>query len=320
MIPVTIPALVVLGVACTVVATAATPLAARLAVRVGLVDQPGPLKVHRRPVPYLGGLGVAAALALGVAGGRALLGLPLALALGLGVVDDARGLPPWARLAGEVAIGVVVALLVPTRLPPVLGFAGIVVVVVLIVNGLNMLDGLDGLAGGVGALAAVGFALLLTGPGRVLGVALAGALAGFLVWNRPPAKVYLGDGGSYLVGATLAVGVALAWGPKVTWGHALGALVLVAYPVAELAFAVVRRLRGRVALTGGDRGHTYDRLVRAGASAPVASATCVGVQAALVVVGVLASQLAVVAALALVVGTAAALGCSAVAFGLTAPV
>jgi UDP-GlcNAc:undecaprenyl-phosphate GlcNAc-1-phosphate transferase len=316
--PVTVLALVVLGLACTAVAIAATALAARLAVRVGLVDQPGPLKVHQRPVPYLGGLGVAAALVLGVAGGRPLLGLPLALALGLGVADDARGLPPWARLAGEVAIGVVVAVLVPTRLPSILGFVGVIAVVVLVINGLNMVDGLDGLAGGVGAVSAIGFALVLVGPGRVLAVALAGGLIGFLVWNRPPARVYLGDGGSYLVGASLAVLVILAWGPRATWSHSLGALALVAYPVAELAFAVVRRLRARVPLTSGDRGHVYDRLVLAGSSAPAASAACVGLQAGLVLLGLLASQLSGVAALALVAGAAGALGGTALAIGLMA--
>ena len=96
-------------------------------------------------------------------------------------------------------------------------------------------------------MAAAAFAVLLPGDGRDLAVSFAFALVAFLVFNRPPARIYLGDGGSYLLGTGLAALVALAWRAPVTgttrWSAAVAALCSVSIPVAELAFAVIRRLR-----------------------------------------------------------------------------
>ncbi|HEY7947243.1 MAG TPA: hypothetical protein VID75_06185, partial [Acidimicrobiales bacterium] len=197
--------LVLVGAGAAAVALAATPLAARVARRTGVVDRPGALKPQSASVPYLGGAAVFVAVVVGGAAGRPLLLLPLGLALVLGVADDAAHLPPWTRLVGQVGVGAVVALVVTTRLTEPIGGLLVAAVTVLLINGVNMIDGLDTLAGGVVAVAAVGFAWLLRGDGRTLGVALACALAGFLVYNRPPARIYLGDGGSYLLGTALAV-------------------------------------------------------------------------------------------------------------------
>ena len=89
------------------------------------------------------------------------------------------------------------------------------------INGVNLIDGLDMLAGGVAAVAAGGFAVILHGSGRQLAIALAASLLGFLVYNRPPARVYLGDGGAYLLGTGLTVLVAESWAPgrPVRWGR-----------------------------------------------------------------------------------------------------
>src|ERR1044072_1112871 len=92
------------------IALIATPIAARVAVRIGFVDAPGPLKVHRRPVPYLGGVAVFTAFAIPVAFVHASLLVPLSLALLLGLLDDARSLPARVRLAAEVGIGIVAGL------------------------------------------------------------------------------------------------------------------------------------------------------------------------------------------------------------------
>ncbi len=332
-----------LGVGAALVGIVATYGAMGLARRVGLVDHPGRLKVQDHPVPYLGGLGVAAALALGLglwagAGsgrGTALVLLaPLALALGLGVTDDARGLTPWVRLAGEVATGLLVAWALPVRLPAavpaalssVLGPAAAVVAVVVLVNGCNMVDGLDGLAGGVGTVSAVGLAVILgasgaggLGGGPVLAVALGGGLVGFLVWNHPPARVYLGDGGAYLVGTVLAVLLVLCWHGGMTWSSSLGALAAVAYPAAELGFAMVRRYRAGASLTSGDRGHVYDRMTSWGWSPPLASAACIAVQVALAGAGLGAMGLPTAGAAALVGGAGVALVLAATWSGLLAP-
>ena len=274
--------LVVVGLVAFAAALAATPVAMAVARRTGVVDRPAPLKPQRAPVPYLGGTAVFLGAIVGGAVGRPLLLLPLGLVLVLGVADDAVPLPPLARLAGQLAIGGLVAAIVPTHLPGALGPVLVVAVTVLLINGVNMIDGLDTLAGGTSAVAAVAFASLLRADGRDLALGLACALAGFLLYNRPPARIYLGDGGSYLLGTALAILVASAWAPGVRTATGIAGLVVVAVPAAEVLFAVVRRLRSRRSLVLGDRGHPYDRLVAKGWPALGASMAYVGAEIVLV--------------------------------------
>lgn len=264
----------------------ATPLAMRLAGRLDVVDRPGPLKPQAVAVPYLGGLAVFCATVVGAAAGRPLLLVPLALAVALGTVDDWRGLSPWVRLGGELVVGVVVAAVVTTHLGEPGGGILVAAVTVLLVNGVNLLDGLDALAGGVVAVAAAAFAGLLAGDARELALSLAFGLAAFLWFNRPPARVYLGDGGAYLLGAGLAVLLAEAWGRGVRTPVGVAGLVIVAVPVAEVAFAIVRRARARASVLAGDRGHPYDRLVARGWPRGAVSGAYVGVELVLSVAAV----------------------------------
>jgi UDP-GlcNAc:undecaprenyl-phosphate/decaprenyl-phosphate GlcNAc-1-phosphate transferase len=296
---------VVVTVAAAAIALAVTPLAAALARRAGVVDRPGPLKVHPEAVPYLGGVGVAAGLAGAVVAARPALALPLLGALVLGVADDARDVPPRLRLAGQVGVGVVTAALLDVRLATGLGFVAVAVASVVLMNGVNMVDGLDGLAAGVTLVAAVGFAALLHGDGRTLALGLAGAMAGFLWWNRPPARVYLGDGGAYLLGAALAALLAMAWHRHVPASRSVAALALVGFPAGELAFAVVRRARSRLPLFSGDRRHLYDRLATLGWSGTAAAGACVLGQVVLAAIAVAAGH-ATTAVAAVVVAAAAA--------------
>lgn len=311
-------ALTLVGVGALAAALVGVPVAAALAARIGLVDEPGELKVHTRAVPYLGGVGVAAGLAVGLAAARPLLIPGLALLLAVGVADDRKALPPLGRLAAEVGGG----LMIGVAAAPRFGAGGIALalaVTVVLVNGVNMIDGLDGLAGGVGLVSAAGLAALAGGPLRTVAVALAASLAGFLWWNRPPARVYLGDGGAYLLGGALAALVALAWRPGVPADRSVAALVMVAYPVSEVVFAVARRLRGGHALTGGDRAHLYDRLVERGWSHATASLGCTALQAALVGVGLLAARGPVGVAVAVAGGGAVTLVLLAGVAGSLAP-
>jgi UDP-GlcNAc:undecaprenyl-phosphate GlcNAc-1-phosphate transferase len=235
-----------------------TPVAMALAVRTGVVDHPGPLKPQAAPVPYLGGVAVFVASAVGGVLGRPSVIAPLAGAVVLGVLDDRFDLPAWVRLVGQGAVGVGVALVVTTRVPGLGGAVLVTAVTVILMNGVNFLDGLDALASGVLIVASGGFALLLHHAARDLSVALAAALVGFLWYNRPPARVYLGDGGSYFLGAALAALLGWAWGGGVRSPVSVASLMLVAIPVAEVTFAVVRRVRARQSVTHGDRRHLYD--------------------------------------------------------------
>lgn len=284
-----------LALAAAFVALALTPLARALALRVGAVDQPGERRVHLSPTPRFGGLAIAAAV-LGIAwlaralGGpaatldpRPLLGLTLASVpiLVLGWVDDTRGVGPWTKIAAQLAAALVLTRFgfgVPLLTHP---FGGTIdtgtwnvlltlVWVVLITNAVNLIDGLDGLAAGVVAIACA--ALWTTarhhGDFYVMFIAtlLIGACGGFLWWNRPPARVFMGDTGSQFLGLTLAA-LSLLENRKGTAALTLLLpIVALAVPIADSVLAFVRRVWHRQPVFRGDAGHLHHRLLGAGLS------------------------------------------------------
>jgi len=298
----------VVGVAAFAAAVVLTPVAMAVATRTGVVDRPGLLKPQSLPVPYLGGVAVFLAAVVGAAVGHPVVIAPLAGAVVLGVLDDRLDLPAPLRLLGQAAIGAAVAGVVPTKVGGIGGGILVAAVAVLLMNGVNFLDGLDALAAGTVALCCVGFAVVLHGGPRDVAVAVAAALAGFLVYNRPPARVYLGDGGAYLLGTTLAVLLASAWAPGTRSSLSVATIALVAIPAAEVTFAVVRRLRAHQAITAGDRRHPYDLLVARGWRRSAAAVAYIGGEGLFAVAAVgtskahnLAAAIACVCATAVVV-------------------
>ena len=144
-------------------------------------------------------------------------------------------------------------------------------VTVLLINGVNLMDGLDMLAGGTVAVAAVGFAVLLVATGRQVGrSAWPPPWSASCVFNRPPARIYLGDGGVLPARHRPRRARSPAPGPR---GAAppvgVAAFALVALPAAEVAFAVVRRLRGRRSVLAGDRGPPLRPAGRTGLAPPL---------------------------------------------------
>jgi UDP-GlcNAc:undecaprenyl-phosphate/decaprenyl-phosphate GlcNAc-1-phosphate transferase len=279
-----------LSAAGVVAALVLTPVAMAVATRTGIVDRPGPLKAQTAPVPYLGGVAVFLAALVGMAVGHPVVIAPLAGALVLGVLDDRLDVPPLARLVGQLAIGAGIAAVAPTTVGRVGGGVLVTLIAVVLMNGVNFLDGLDGLAAGVVAVACVAFAVMLQGGGRDVAVTLAAALVGFLVYNRPPARVYLGDAGAYLLGAALTLLLALAWAPGTRAALGVASLAVVAVPVAEVAFAIVRRARGRQSITSGDRRHPYDLAVDRGWSRGAAASAYIAGEAVFALVAVIASR------------------------------
>jgi len=282
-----------------------TPIAMAVARRAGVVDRPGPLKPQSAPVPYLGGVAVFLGAVAGAVLGHPTVIAPLGGAVALGVVDDRFELPAPLRLVGQAAIGIGVALVVPTKVGGVGGGVLVAATSVLLMNGVNFLDGLDALASGVVAVAGVGFALILVHDGKDLAAALAAALAGFLLYNRPPARVYLGDAGAYLLGAGSAILLAWAWAPGTRTPVSLAGLVIVAIPVAEVVFAVVRRLRARQSVTSGDRRHPYDLVVEHGWRRGTAALSYIGCEVVLAGAAVGASRAHSLAVAFAVVGLSA---------------
>lgn len=274
----------------------ATPLMIRAAMRLDVVDRPGFLKPHSKPVPYLGGLAVAfggfLAMPWALATGWPIL--PLVLAATLGLVDDIRGLPARVRLVGQLLVGVLVWW-------TALGGTSLMVLVVavaltvLLTNAMNLIDGLDGLASGVATVSLFVTFLVVPGSWGSSALAWAGATAGFLLYNRSPARIFLGDAGSYLLGAVVALhGLAAVFdAPGLGLTGLTGAAVVLAvaaYPVVELVSTVARRLRRRKPLTSGDREHVYDRWVDRGHSPTRVTAVIVTMHASLAATAVLVAQ------------------------------
>lgn len=280
-------------------ALALTPLIWRLAVRWRLVDCPDSFrKLHEHPVPLGGGVAVflSTVLAIGAAlllphpwqpllwhGSFHLLGLSIAalIVVGLGLADDCFHLGYRHKLVGQLAAAIVIVLaglkiqhLQLFDWQVELGVLAIPFTVFWIlgaINALNLLDGSDGVASTVGivlSLALAAMALML--PNReieaIVALALAGSLIGFLFYNFPPAKVYLGDSGSMLIGLIIGV-LALRSGLKAPTTIALATpTALFAIPILDTAMAILRRrLTGRSVYTP-DRGHLHHCLLRRGLS------------------------------------------------------
>lgn len=285
--------------AALVVCAVALPSVRAAAIRWRLFDDFGPLKIHRRPISRLGGFGIL----LGVLAGLAFSSMDLAselvwpfLALFLvwftGLWDDLRGLSPLVRLLVQFAAGLLLwfggwGLVFPGG--PWLGALLTCLFVSAFVNALNWLDGTDGLAAGVVAVVMVGFIGVGQEAGSVAGILSAsvlGSVLGFLLFNFPPARIFMGESGSNTLGFLLAF-LSLDY-YRSTGAPDLQLLVPLAFaalPLGDAAVAILRRLRARRSPFHGDRQHFYDVLLQRGWTPRRVALSCYGVTATLVLAG-----------------------------------
>jgi UDP-GlcNAc:undecaprenyl-phosphate/decaprenyl-phosphate GlcNAc-1-phosphate transferase len=254
-----------------------TPLFRQLARRVGLVDKPAGYKAQPVPVPYLGGLAVAFGTLTGILlmpGEGSRFGAVALLAAGLcaiGLLDDDRTLSPSTRLAVEV-IAAVATLALGLRFEvtgnSVMDGALTVVWIVGLTNAANLLDNMDGLGAGVAASIAGSTLFLALGRGgqpiAALAAAVLGACLGFLVYNRRPASVYMGDAGSLFLGYLLAVLTLAATQSLPASPRFVVPLMLASVPLADTTTVVMARLRRGIRPTQAGRDHLSHRLVRRG--------------------------------------------------------
>lgn len=255
-----------------------------------LVDRPDTgLKAHGRTVPIVGGLAVFATLQLVMLGAGVFDSGFLWASLGLflvGLYDDLRTLGPLLRLAASFAAGVALVLL--GGFDDLIVGGVLVALVVVGVNAVNLLDGADGVAGSAGLVSALGLGILaaIRGIDPLPALILAGALGGFLLFNWPKARVFLGDGGAYAVGISLAyfVVVTSPSGGAVTaqwFAQLIVAFGLLGVFAIDLMVTLLRRWFAKAPLFGGDRAHVYDQLAIRGWSA-TAVAAVVGLSQALI--------------------------------------
>jgi UDP-GlcNAc:undecaprenyl-phosphate GlcNAc-1-phosphate transferase len=267
-----------------------TPLAIRSALRLGVLDRPGEHKSHATPTPYLGGVAIVLAVTLSIAlaavvRGEAsatlsqLLGI-LAIALvmaAVGLIDDLRGLPVVLRFGVQLLAGIGLwGLDVRVGLTgePLIDLPLTVVWTVGITNAMNLLDNMDGLSASTATIASLWFGAIALINGQflvaALAFALAGAAAGFLRDNRPPARIYMGDAGSLFLGVMLAaLGMLLSLDRGMLVTAAVPVLILTV-PVLDTALVTAARIRHGISPFQGGRDHTSHRLVRIGLPVPIA--------------------------------------------------
>jgi UDP-GlcNAc:undecaprenyl-phosphate/decaprenyl-phosphate GlcNAc-1-phosphate transferase len=301
--------LLVVGIA-FVVAVTLTPVAARLAVAGGWLDRPdGRRKLHQAPVPAVGGVAVFAGFAVAAIHLQLLerhvfasltsfreLWVPLVVAgfcvSLIGLVDDARGVRPIAKLAVQATAAVYLSLSGfqisgvsnPLGGTFALGALGLPVTVLWLVgmsNAFNLIDGLDGLAAGLALVSTLGLMAAAAVSGRwetvLVAGALAGALLGFLPYNMNPARVFLGDCGALPVGFILAA-IAVKSSIKASAAIAVAVpLLALALPILDVGLAVVRRVVRRRPVFEGDHDHIHHRLVDLGLTPRRAVMTLYGV-------------------------------------------
>jgi UDP-GlcNAc:undecaprenyl-phosphate GlcNAc-1-phosphate transferase len=287
----------------TAVAALLTPLAGRFARRVGAIAQPSERGLARKPTPEMGGLAIlfgvilAAAIwlpdtiplqrspgeALGstvhtwtVIGGAVLIAL-------IGALDDVFDLKPLLKLIGQVGAAVVAAAggaVIKGLTLPVIGYLAFpdggkeltVIWLVALMNIVNFSDGVDGLAAGVCAIDGAAFAVIAFSVQRsassaaVLAAMTAGASLGFLFHNRYPAKIFMGDTGSNLLGYLLGV-VAVIGSLKTNAAFALAVpLLVLAVPFLDTGFVIAKRLKYRRKPWDADANHFHHRMARIGFS------------------------------------------------------
>ena len=262
----------------------------KLALRVEAVDAPNlARKIQKEPVPYLGG--VAIAIGILAASYGAMLAVDFswetvklasfvlvpALAISaMGLWDDLRGLQPWPRLIAQTSVGTAMALiLIATDTMGIalgnqfLNAAVSIFWIVGITNSINFFDNLDGGAAGTVAIASFFLFLIANSEGQILVSALAivvcGSTAGFLLWNKSPAKIYMGDAGALFLGIVMGVlTIRLDPGVKPQALSLVIPVALLAVPILDTTVAVSSRLyRGISPFTGG-RDHLSHRLMRIG--------------------------------------------------------
>ncbi|MFZ3131732.1 MAG: MraY family glycosyltransferase [Desulfosporosinus sp.] len=302
-----------------VIAAIATPVSMKMAGRWGAIAYPGGRHVHTKQIPCLGGLAIYAAFwsasLIMQVWDQQMSGLFLGstLILGVGIWDDIRGMRPlvkffWQIVAAAVLLGFNFSMN-KISLPFInydinfeqlgLGAIGFILMlfwVVGLVNTVNVSDGLDGLAAGICFVAAL---LLFWSANQIaqptvapahLTLALAGALLGFLFFNFPPARVFMGDSGSmflgYIIGGISIMGLLKT---ATVLGLVFPLLVL-GMPVTDLTFAIIRRkLRGQSVATA-DRGHLHHRLLDAGLTQRSAVLSMYGISACFGVAAVLGAK------------------------------
>lgn len=271
-------------VATFIFSTLFIPIVKKIANFIGAMDIPNARKVHTKPIPRLGGLGIYAGFLLGYM----LFGLHSiqmnAILIGsfiiiiTGIFDDIKPIPSKYKLLGQIAGASIIPLYGGILLQDISAFGlyidfGIlaypitIIFIVAIINCINLIDGLDGLSSGISSIyfLTVGIIAMILNNSNGLDVTLTfimlGSTLGFLLHNFHPAKIFMGDSGSMFLGYIIAV-IALLGFKNITLTSFIIPMLLLAIPIMDTLFAILRRLINHKPLGEPDKNHLHHQLLR----------------------------------------------------------
>lgn len=271
-----------------VVAAAVTPAAIKIAPKIGAMDIPkDERRMHKKPMPRFGGiaiyLGIMAALAVFALKDKGITSVMTGCTLiyMLGLIDDLKDLKPLVKLCGQIVCATVVYIMgvriefITNYLGPgnmafgdVACFIITVLWLIAITNAVNLIDGLDGLAAGIAAISAlcIGYVAYIHGqyvPTLAM-MAIAGAALGFLPYNFNPAKIFMGDSGSELLGFSIAAVSILGTVKSATIVVVIIPALVLGLPIFDTVMAIFRRLAKHQSIGTADKEHLHHRIMKAG--------------------------------------------------------
>lgn len=226
----------------------------KIGIKYDLMDKPaGQLKPHERPVPYTGGMAVLAGITPALFYTSPILFAVSGMWL-VGFLDDRFGIPPMVRLILQLATGFYLSFFVFNH--SILSSLILAFMFAVIINAYNMIDGMDGICGGITFVSSL--ALIVGGLTDNIYIVFSAAILAFIFFNFPPARIFLGDQGSYIVGTVF--GIALI---QTYHGQHLSLVIAVIWlPVLDLILGFIRRVKAGKSPISGDRDHFYDKLYR----------------------------------------------------------
>ena len=271
-----------------IVSAISVPFVIKLAKKLNIVDKPDARKVHSRVMPRLGGLAIYIAFLAGYLYMSTIIELPISIMVGatiimlVGFIDDKFQIKPWQKLLGQLIAAIVVLsdglfikyLTIPFIDESVQVSLWIAIPISLIwiigvTNAVNLIDGLDGLASGVSIIAASAIFVMSLIMNDVivafLSIALIGSTLGFLFFNFHPAKIFMGDTGSLLLGYLLSI-LSLISFKQVTIITLIIPILILAVPIIDTAIAIIRRKLNRQRIMDADKNHLHHRLLAVGYS------------------------------------------------------
>ena len=264
-----------------------TPVVKNFAIRIGAVDKPDARKVHHGLIPRLGGLAIDAGFMVSVI---ATIGFTYEMVgimvgstflIAVGIADDVYSLPPKVKLLGQIiaaAIPVVIFNIniewidVPRLgiiyLPETISLPLTIFWIIGFVNTVNLIDGLDGLAAGIATIASIAIALLAFQMGQWVAaaamVAMTGACLAFLQYNFNPAKIFMGDTGSMVLGYIISAVSVMGSMKTVATAVLIVPLLALTVPITDTLLAIVRRKSSGVPIFSPDKNHLHHRLLAKG--------------------------------------------------------